>query len=260
MGSLLLLQLKERKNKMTHMNLKTITEIGYPKNIVAEVLNLSTEDELKSITNDVAAMQIIVLQILTPREEYLMNLRYERKLNYNEMSEITGLSSENCRQIVYKALRKLKHPSCSKLLMNRYEYYRDCKEGFLEAREQEMRRSAYEEGFAAALKVCLTEEECRARAKFAAKDLLERKIEEVNFSSRAYKSLDAVGCWTISNVLALTREQILGLRGIGIASIRNVADTLRLMGLNGNTAWDDLVLEMDSSKQVCSSGRRIRVC
>ena len=90
--------------------------------------NLGTfiEDEKSASPSDVVAFQMLkkqlisVLDMLTPREEKVLRLRYGiddgRPRTLEEVGKEFNVTRERIRQIEAKALRKLRHPSRSKKL------------------------------------------------------------------------------------------------------------------------------------------------
>ena len=79
--------------------------------ILDAVINVSLKKEIEDI-----------LKTLTPREEMVIKLRFgigdgsERTLE--EVGQIFSVTRERIRQIEAKALRKLRHPSRSKVIKN----------------------------------------------------------------------------------------------------------------------------------------------
>lgn len=57
------------------------------------------------------------LLTLTPREERAIRLRYFEGATYHEIADAFDVCVERARQITEKALRKLKHPSRSRMLL-----------------------------------------------------------------------------------------------------------------------------------------------
>ncbi len=67
-----------------------------------------------------------VLATLTPREERVLRMRFGIGLNtdhtLDEVGQQFSVTRERIRQIEYKALRKIKHPSCSRKLRSFLDY------------------------------------------------------------------------------------------------------------------------------------------
>lgn len=66
------------------------------------------EDYLESICT--------VYETLTPREQEAMEMRYEGEATYLEIGNSFGVTLERARQIVKKALRKMRHPTRKEVL------------------------------------------------------------------------------------------------------------------------------------------------
>lgn len=62
---------------------------------------------------DLAATVNRALLTLTAREERAVRLRYFKGASYDEVGDEFGVTKERARQIIQKAMRKLKHPSRS---------------------------------------------------------------------------------------------------------------------------------------------------
>ncbi len=84
------------------------------------------EDQEALLPADAAAYELLkeqlsdVLDTLTEREENVLRLRFGladgRTRTLEEVGQVFGVTRERIRQIEAKALRKLRHPSRSKLL------------------------------------------------------------------------------------------------------------------------------------------------
>ena len=64
-------------------------------------------------------------RILTPREKHVISLRYgfgtDNALTLEQVGQSMNLTRERIRQIEAKALRKLRHPTRSRMLKSFYE-------------------------------------------------------------------------------------------------------------------------------------------
>jgi RNA polymerase sigma factor (sigma-70 family) len=57
-----------------------------------------------------------VLPMLTDRERRVLELRYEKDMTGDEIGEILGVGKGRVSQIEHLALRKMRHPRCTRLL------------------------------------------------------------------------------------------------------------------------------------------------
>ena len=78
----------------------------------------SPEDSL--LAAETAAIVEQVLGTLKPREKDILQERFEKDLTLEEVGNHHGVSKERIRGIEAKALRKLRHESCSKILKEFY--------------------------------------------------------------------------------------------------------------------------------------------
>lgn len=220
------------------MRVDQLEEIGFPKNLVAEVLELATPEEIASITWDMAAGAIYILHSLQEREVTVLLLRYERRLTFAKIGESIGVSHSRAAQILEKAMRKLRHMARKKyILSGLYSYCNRItdmekessykkgheygyKEGFIAAKE-EKRRMATPEGRAAKIK------EVRAT-----------HIGELDLSIRAWNCLSRAGCQTVNDVLSLDFTQIASIRNLGVRTICEIAKILRDLEVAEGSAWE----------------------
>ena len=100
--------------------MKTLKE--YPENIIRELFighnaTIINKSDFESIEKRLEEK----LFTLTDRERYAINLRFKEKMTFEQVGEnlqnfhekASPVCKERARQIVNKALRKLKHPSRS---------------------------------------------------------------------------------------------------------------------------------------------------
>lgn len=239
-------------------------DVSFPFNLVADVFFLRTQEKIESISDKTAAGSLIALSLLTEDEKALMTMWYERRMSNTAISKALGVTTARATLIREKSLRKLRHPSRSKYMGD----------GFLadETDREKYKRQGYNDGYEdgvkvglnAGLSLCLTEEESTARKQLTAAEMIERacllRLEELDLNVRSYNCLRRAGCWTIADVLALTREQILTIRGLGVGSISVVADTLCRFGLSKGTAWEALRLEFEAEGATKVKARCSKSC
>ena len=104
--------------------------IKYPLNIIIELFYYD-EERMKipfSFPKDIVfemGKRIIEKskEIHDDREKTILKLRYEDCLTYREIGEKLGISSQRVQQIKYKALRRLRHPSRSRYILEQAKEY-----------------------------------------------------------------------------------------------------------------------------------------
>lgn len=89
------------------------TAFEYPKNLISEVF--MKEYDIDNIP-DILATTEYVLYSLLDIERRILKSYYMDKLKRSEMEELYGITMSRIHDIKNKALRKLRHPSRSKLL------------------------------------------------------------------------------------------------------------------------------------------------
>lgn len=92
-------------------NLGSAGTYGYPYNLVADVLGVQHMDEWKE-HEPLDSLETIesVLSELDPREQRILKYRYQDQLTYSDIAKREERTVERMRQVVAKALRRLKHP------------------------------------------------------------------------------------------------------------------------------------------------------
>lgn len=165
------------------------------------------------------------LSTLTEREQDVLSLRYEDCLTLEEIGDRYDITRERIRQIAYKGLRKLRHPSrwnyirdgyemasgaIAKKLWERYaEHYMALKE------EYDKRIKEFEQGNAAVME----------------ESVLDKGIEFLDLSIRSYNCMWRHGCRTIGAVCELTEADLCKVRNLGRKSIEEIIGALKKYGL-----------------------------
>lgn len=87
--------------------------LPYPQNLVCDVLG----QELAHPPHDLDdSVEYILETQLKERDAFILILRYFRAMTIREIAAYYGLSAQRITQIIQKALRRMRHPSCSKYL------------------------------------------------------------------------------------------------------------------------------------------------
>ena len=95
-------------------------KVSFPENLITDIgLELVFENaQYVPLTEDQLAGLKYAITTIRDREQEMLSLRYEKQQTLQEIGEHYELSRERVRQILVKAVRKLRHPS-------RVKYYRD---------------------------------------------------------------------------------------------------------------------------------------
>lgn len=181
----------------------------YPINLFSDIFDCEkVEDCLKTedMNDVICGLQFVLNNMLNERERKAVNGKYERKMSLQAISEEFGITKERVRQIIAKALRKMRHP-----IRRRYIEYGYS--GFI----------AYEKS--------LKERE-------AEKELEDKlhpqniSIDCVDFDVRSYNALRRGGVEKLGDINST--EQIMKFRNIGAKTIVNIVDKLKEYGIEIN--------------------------
>ena len=95
-------------------------KVSFPENLITDIgLELVFKNaQYVPLTEDQLAGLKYAITTIRDREQEMLSLRYEKQQTLQEIGEHYELSRERVRQILVKAVRKLRHPS-------RVKYYRD---------------------------------------------------------------------------------------------------------------------------------------
>ena len=192
-------------------NRKKFLKEEYPYNLISTIidesvweLNLPTE-----MTEDHLAGLEYAISQLDEREQTIIRMRFEERQTYAQIGEHLGISLNRVSQVARKALRKLYHPKNLK-------YYKYGIEG------HKVRQAEFEE----------------AERKRAYTDkVMETTIYDLDFSVRTFNNLIRAKCEKVSDLIALSEEDILNLKNMGKKQFAEVALKLKALGLL-HTAWE----------------------
>jgi len=93
---------------------------GYPENVYCVIFG---ETEYPNMPPDAEETLEYLMGTLTQREAEMLMFNYKDEMTYVEIGEKYGFSKERVRQIISKAIRKLRHHSRSKILSMGREAY-----------------------------------------------------------------------------------------------------------------------------------------
>lgn len=207
-------------------------EAPYPYNLLDDVVtgtgygsnNKRYWDDM--LEPDQEAALSYVLSQMTDRERNLLQLYYRENMTLEQCGKTVGVTRERCRQIIAKAVRKLRHPTRLNLILyglEGYEHLRankkrrailEMEDEELDALEQELiaRRQFLESALEVALPV---DEQMRKSAVTT--------LEDMDLSVRTFNCLRRANCMTLFDVVEATKEgKLVKVRNLGKKSINEV--------------------------------------
>lgn len=96
-------------------------EVKIEEEKLLQIINPAENQEIKVIEQEVKSKLYEILSTLTPREEKILRMRFGIGMNTDHTLEEVGrkffVTRDRIRQIEDKALRKLKHPTVARKLM-----------------------------------------------------------------------------------------------------------------------------------------------
>jgi RNA polymerase sigma factor (sigma-70 family) len=119
-------------NILINENLKEIElpeEDGYEK-LYREIFNLSKSDNFSFPVDLKETIDIVIDNALTEREKKILSMRYalgefEYDSTFEEIGKVFNVNKERIRQIVLKAIRKLRNPKRSKVIRDGIASYKE---------------------------------------------------------------------------------------------------------------------------------------
>ena len=210
----------------------------WPFNLVENVYRIEGKNECIEFEMDGLEAAI---RTLMPREIEAIRLRYEQEMTLQDCGNECGVSPERFRQILAKAVRKLRHPSRLRLIqygnlgmekkkeLAEKEAELSKRELALDEREERLRKREEDAGVPAE-----PQEEKPERTG------LDREIEEFDFSVRSYNCLKRAMCRTMRDVAKVAEEgELLKIRNLGRRSAEEVLWVLRdKFGLDYRDKYD----------------------
>ena len=196
----------------------------YPNNLIADINNISASKE--EFTTDVERGIEVAILTLTNREAEIIKQRYKENKTLKAIADYYGVTEERVRQILNKALRKLRHPNVIK-------YIELGLEGYIDSQYTK----GYNDGYAKGLNDAKNGDKATRNSDI----FFQNKLESVELSVRAYNCLKQAGVNTIGDLLKFDDiESICNIRNLGKKSAIEIAEKLSDFGIKG-TAWEKLL-------------------
>lgn len=197
-------------------NRKKFLKEEYPYNLITTIIDESVWklDLPTEMTEDHLAGLEFAISRLDEREQTIIRMRYKERRTFAQIGEFFDISVNRASQVERKALRKLYHPK-------NLRYYKYGIEGY------KVKKAEFEEA---------------ERQRAYTEKVMETTIYDLDFSVRTFNNLIRANCEKVSDLVALSEEDILNLKNMGKKQFAEVALKLKALGLL-HTAWEKFLLE-----------------
>lgn len=157
--------------------------------------------------------------MLTDREAKVLDMRYKEGMNFVEIGKIFNVTSERVKQIEHLAIRKLRHPSCARILYYGLEYKKRIEEC---ERKLESERNA--------------ELEQLINKKYGNHEVthtvLDTSIDELDLSVRSYNCLKRADIRNLSDLVKFSNERGMDMcRNLGLKSFDEIVKKTEQYGI-----------------------------
>lgn len=213
---------------------------------------------LASVPADVQETVEIALETLTEREKKALIMYYRDGMEWEEIGTVFGVGRERVRQIMLKAMRKMRHPSRLNYLYlgNRgYISLKKAQENLQKDFEVRMRAKmvdhmsdyisgAFEREFAIAKESVLRGlRKPYENLKGDNTTVMDLTIEELDLSIRSYNCLKRAGLNTVNDICQLSADDLLHIRNLGKRSYDEIKRKLNSLGIFAAACFFDAEVE-----------------
>lgn len=185
-------------------------ETDYPYNLIREVIG----DEPAYLQNLDA-----VFAMLSEREHEMLIYRYRDGRTLEQCAKLFGITRERARQIIAKAIRKMRHPVRARMI--RAVPLSD----YAELKAEAARLQNELDAALSELQLIRGNEPKPVHAWLT-------KIDDVDFSVRTYNCLVRAGKQTMRDLVDMTYEDLTKIRNMGRKSCDEVVKTMARLGLS----------------------------
>lgn len=248
-------------NEKKPVSLKDFNNIIYTpiERLYKDIFDYGYEEWIKEnfiIPSDAEESLNYVISSLTEREQQAIKLYYFDELTMDETAKILNVTRERVRQIVLRAIRKLKHPARSNILQKGLKQYniilaekprieKELTEKYLsEYKKQiiEQLKSEQEEKKEELIRQIKLEHKLEQEKQEKSISFLEKGIEELNLSVRSYNCLKRCGANTIKQAFMKTTKDFRRIRNLGMKTYEEIASAIIQYLSKQNLSMDDMIL------------------
>ncbi len=195
----------------------------YPFNLARDIFGSAEEAEKIYLPGIFDA-----LAMLTEREQDILRQRYGEKMTLRAIGQIHGVGQERIRQIIARALRRLRHPSrvnmfkavpLAAMVEQNIKYQKL-------SREYELLATAFE---------MLTAKKADPEVVVTLAELavtMQTPISDLGLSVRSFNCLKRAGKNTLRDIAEMTEDDLLQIRNLGRKSAEEIIGKIKSYGLD----------------------------
>ena len=230
-----------KSSSTRNLRIKPGYEAPWPYNLLDDIFN-EPFDRILLPDQEAALMKVLETK-LTEREQKAVELYYFEGLTLEETGKHFHFQRERARQIIAKAIRKLRHPGIKRMILfdeeGKIEYENACRElnewrHLLENKEVELKYQVQqiEKLLAEHNKEIIREEEIKEKLKYNAYDEMKEyfsdKFEDMDFSVRTMNCLLRSDIRTVGDLKECIRNgDIFRVRNFGKKCYEEVLEKIR---------------------------------
>lgn len=205
---------------------KDMYESPWPYNILEKLISRPLDF---IVTYDIEKGLIYTIENdLTERESVALLRYYRDGKNLEEVAKEFGVSRERIRQVIAKALRKLRYPVRLRTIIYGYEGNRALEQRKIELDEREREINKKSCDLAKLMAVCGAHDECKLAQSIIIEKSTQKMlttIDEMDLSVRSYNCLKRRGVETISEIIDLFESgDIVKIRNLGRKSAEEISN------------------------------------
>ena len=210
----------EYRNKLEHLEISSV----YPFNLIEEIWSeIEEKDPFEKRIHSLEAVND-VLNGLTDRERRCLEMMYRDRMTLDEIGKECNVTRERIRQVIARAIRKLKHPQ----RINAMQVVPKSEYSALMTQYTTLEKD-YEDLLASCINAGLS---TPIKKQAGEPNILDQEIDTLDLSVRSYNCLLRAGIKTIGGLTAHTATEIKMIRNLGKGSFLEIRNRLCDLGLD----------------------------
>ena len=203
-------------------------KVKWPENLFRDLIWLDEFEGPEMPEDFLGTLEYILHSTMSEREMLVLRCRYQNEETYRVIGLRIGVQQERVRQILNKAIRRMRHPSRLKYL----------KYGIAEQVErfgEQCRERAFKEGYQEGIKnaKCENEEIEPIHNPYGEQNIVpissleELPIEDLDLSVRAYNCMRVANIRTVGQLMSWSKAKLRRVRNLGKLTLLELEETLQ---------------------------------